>query len=80
MIEGGAIISLDLPGAEGGILGRDYDHEKVQTRGREGVNDPFKGHPSRVHRERDWLPPDQQGKLVIRSDSGGESRDTKAKG
>ena len=53
---------------------------RSKPEGVKGVNDPSKGHPSRVHREGDWLPPDQQGKLVIRSDSSGESGDTKAKG
>ena len=43
------MISLDLPGAEGGILGRDFDSRKVQTRGREVVSGPCSGHPGMVH-------------------------------
>ena len=50
-MRGGLIISLDLPGAEGGILGRDLDSKKVQTRGCEVVNGPCNGHPGMVHRE-----------------------------
>ena len=59
-MEEGTIISLDLPGAEGGKLGRDYIMRRFKPEGVKGVNDPSKGHPSRVHREGDWLPPDQQ--------------------
>ena len=50
-MKGGIIISQDLPGAEGGILGKDLDSKKVQTRGREVVNGPCNGHPGSVHRE-----------------------------
>ena len=53
---------------------------RSKPEGVKGVTDPSKGHPSRVLREGGWLLPEQQILIVVRSDSGSESRDTEAKG
>ena len=53
---------------------------RSEPEGVKGVSDPSKGHPSRVLREGGWLLPEQQFLIVVRSDSGSESRDTEAKG
>ena len=53
---------------------------RSEPEGAKGVSDPSKGHPSRVLREGGWLLPEQQFLIVVRSDSGRESKGTKAKG
>ncbi len=47
------LISVDLPGAEGGNLGRDYIMKSLKSEGVKGVSDRSKGHPGRVHKEGD---------------------------
>ena len=56
----GCNITRPPPGQKGVNWGGTKVMRRSKPEGVKGVNDPSKGHPSRVHREGDWLPPDQQ--------------------
>ena len=76
----GCNITRPPPGQKGVFWGGTQVMGRSKPEAVKGVSDPTKGHPSRVLREGGWLLPEQQFLIVVRSDSGSESRGTEAKG